>query len=300
MMKKFNNNDFQITVYGSIEQPMFKAREIAMLLGYNYPANAIQDHVEKEDKFIVKDLLKKSCGKSVHIPKMHPKTILINESGLYSLILASKLPKAKEFKHWVTSEVLPSIRISGQYMYQDVKPKIIFNCQTESDLQKAVVNYIRCKYPKVYFTASLGELQDTKDKRIKSYQMGYKKGSPDLLIFYRNRKFNGLAIEFKTPQGTGKLSDEQNKVLKALYDQKWDVLASNDLFEITEKICCHMNQNKIPIKRQKIIKPILKRATILDYVNEDDDLEEFNLEGLIDSLEDDGEYDLADGIASHF
>ena len=89
---------------------------------------------------------------------------------------------------WMTSEVLPSIRKTGQYVHKDVKQKLTLNVQTESDLQKAVVNYLRSKYPHIYFTASLGELQDTPGKRIKSYQMGYQKGTPDLLIFYKNRK----------------------------------------------------------------------------------------------------------------
>ena len=101
--------------------------------------------------------------------------------------------------------MLPSIRKSGQYFHPNVKPKIFFNCQTENDLQQAIVNYLRVKYPSLYFTANIGELQDTDQKRIKSYLMGYQKGSPDLFIFHRNRKFDGLAIEFKTPKGTGKI-----------------------------------------------------------------------------------------------
>src|SRR3954454_16911303 len=120
---------------------------------------------------------------------MHPQTIFITESGLYSLILSSKLPQAKEFKRWITSEVLPSIRKSGNYINKEVKQKLTFNLQTEADLQKAIVNYIRNKYPGIYFSASLGELQDTREKRIESYNRGYQKGSPDLLIFFRNRKF---------------------------------------------------------------------------------------------------------------
>ena len=60
--------------------------------------------------------------------------------------------------------------------------------------------------------------------------MGYQKGSPDLLIFHRTRKFDGLAIEFKTPKGTGKVSEEQNKVLKALSERKWDVLISLTIY----------------------------------------------------------------------
>ena len=99
--------------------------------------------------------------------------------------------------------------------------------------------------------------------------MGYQKGSPDLFIFFRNRKFDGLAIEFKTPQGTGILSPQQEARLLALKSQKWDILVSNDLFQIIEKICLHINQNKIPPKSpksQKKVKPYLKRNTIFSYL----------------------------------
>ncbi len=100
--------------------------------------------------------------------------------------------------------------------------------------------------------------------------MGYQKGSPDLLIFHRNRKFDGLAIEFKSPKG-GKISDEQNKVLKALEENRWDIMVSNDLFDIIERICKHMNQYQLPPKRQKKVKPVMIQSkSILDYINEDD------------------------------
>lgn len=287
MIQTFKNNDFKISVYGTIDQPYFKACEIAKLLGYKNTRKAVRDHIESEDKF---SYVKNKEEFSVPLLKLCPQTVFINESGLYSLILSSKLPKAKEFKHWITNEVLPSIRKTGQYFHKDVKPKIFFNCQTESDLQQAIVNYLRTKYPALYFTANLGELQDTEIKRIKSYQMGYQKGSPDLMVFHRNRKFDGLAIEFKTPQGTGKLSDEQSKVLNALMNQKWDVLVSNDLFEITEKICKHMYQYPIPPKKQK--KP--KKQSI-----DEAELEAFNMEGLIDHYEDEGEFEIAEALASH-
>ena len=102
--------------------------------------------------------------------------------------------------------------------------------------------------------------------------MGYQKGTPDLFIFHRNRKYDGLAIEFKTPKGTGKLSDEQNKVLKALADQKWDVLASNDLFEIIEKICKHLNMSQLPPKRQtkSKVKPTITK-NILEYFDDENE-----------------------------
>ena len=87
----------------------FVGRDVAEALGYSNASKAIITHVADEDK-IIKMLPNSQNGKTVG------KTYIINESGLYSLILSSKLPSAKEFKHWVTSEVLPSIRKTGGYV----------------------------------------------------------------------------------------------------------------------------------------------------------------------------------------
>lgn len=79
--------------------------DVARRLGYANPQKAIRDHVDEEDK---------TLNESFTVNGTTP--VLINESGLYSLILSSKLPQAKEFKHWVTSEVLPQIRQTGGYI----------------------------------------------------------------------------------------------------------------------------------------------------------------------------------------
>lgn len=86
-------------------QPYFVGKDVAEILGYANASKALLDHVDEEDKLNNETL--SSLGQRGGW--------LINESGLYSLILSSKLPKAKEFKRWVTSEVLPSIRKTGGY-----------------------------------------------------------------------------------------------------------------------------------------------------------------------------------------
>lgn len=83
----------------------FVGKDVAKVLGYAKPLNAIATHVDKDDS--LKQGLIDKLGRN-------QETIIINESGLYSLILSSKLPKAKEFKHWVTPEILPSIRQHGE------------------------------------------------------------------------------------------------------------------------------------------------------------------------------------------
>lgn len=103
----FNNTEFgsvrTIEVGG---EPYFVGKDVAEILGYKETAKAIREHIDEEDK-----------GVSVlDTPGGRQEAVIINESGLYSLIMSSKLPKAKEFKRWVTSEVLPSIRKHGAYM----------------------------------------------------------------------------------------------------------------------------------------------------------------------------------------
>lgn len=95
-------------------EPYFVGKDIAKVLGYSNPRKAISDHVDVEDKGVTK------CDTLGGAQELN----VINESGLYSLILSSKLPKAKEFKHWVTSEVLPSIRKTGGYGHIDVEKVI--------------------------------------------------------------------------------------------------------------------------------------------------------------------------------
>lgn len=86
-------------------EPWFVGKDVAEVLGYNDTDKAIRNHVDDEDK------LTRQFGGSGQSRNM----TIINESGLYSLILSSKLPSAKKFKHWVTREVLPSIRKTGAY-----------------------------------------------------------------------------------------------------------------------------------------------------------------------------------------
>ena len=97
--------------------PWFVGKVIAEVLGYKNPAEAITEHVLKEERksLIFKDYSKTLLSKLWQGKDFKPK-IIINESGLYSLILGSKLPAAIEFKHWITSEVLPQIRRTGGYI----------------------------------------------------------------------------------------------------------------------------------------------------------------------------------------
>lgn len=106
-LQVFSNTEFgQIRTTMIDGQPFFVGKDVAEILGYANTRDAISRHVDNEDKGVAKcDTL--GGGQELNV---------INESGLYSLILASKLPGAKRFKRWVTAEVLPSIRKSGGYI----------------------------------------------------------------------------------------------------------------------------------------------------------------------------------------
>lgn len=117
-LKIFNNNEFgEIRVLEKDGVPWFVGKDVSQILGYSNHSKALLDHVDKEDKLNNDSL--SSLGQRGGW--------LINESGLYSLILSSKLPNAKKFKRWVTSEILPSIRKHGAYM-------------TESTLEEALTS----------------------------------------------------------------------------------------------------------------------------------------------------------------
>ena len=103
----FKNEQFgQVRMVEIEGQPWLVGKDVAEILGYAKPLDAISRHVDEDDS--VKYGLTDNLGRTQN-------TIIINESGLYSLILSSKLPQAKEFKRWVTGEVLPSIRKHGMY-----------------------------------------------------------------------------------------------------------------------------------------------------------------------------------------
>lgn len=92
------------------QEPYFVGKDVANVLGYSNPRDAIGKHVDTEDKNTV----------AIRDGKGNPNQTIINESGLYSLILGSKLPTARQFKRWVTSEVLPAIRRTGMYAVDEL------------------------------------------------------------------------------------------------------------------------------------------------------------------------------------
>lgn len=135
----FKNNEFgEIRVVTKDNEPWFVGKDLTDRLGYQNGSRDINRHVDEEDR-ITEMIAQYQNGTQLGSSK----TILINESGLYSLILSSKLPTAKKFKRWVTSEVLPSIRQTGGYIQtnetdtdETIMAKAILLAQSTIDKQK--------------------------------------------------------------------------------------------------------------------------------------------------------------------
>ena len=108
----FEGKDIRTVIIDN--QPWFVGKDVADVLGYSNPQKALRDHIDDEDKTVNESF-------SVN----GTKAILINESGLYSLIISSKMPNAKKFKRWVTNDVLPSIRQHDVYATDDFLSKTL-------------------------------------------------------------------------------------------------------------------------------------------------------------------------------
>ena len=120
----FENKEFgKLRTVEMNKEPWFVGKDVAEMLGYENQNRDIIRHVDEEDRFMLDG--KTQYQKGIELGQRGG--WLINESGVYSLILRSKLPKAKQFKHWVTSDVLPTIRKNGMYMNQSVAQQVIDN-----------------------------------------------------------------------------------------------------------------------------------------------------------------------------
>lgn len=134
-------------------EPWLVGKDVAKALGYAKPENAIGTHVDSDDKTTT---LIQGTGSNYK-----SKAVLINESGLYSLVLSSKLPTARKFRHWVTSEVLPSIRRHGLYAVDELlsNPDLMIQAMEQLKAERAknlqLSEKVRQDAPKVLFADSV-------------------------------------------------------------------------------------------------------------------------------------------------
>lgn len=210
---------FENTEFGSVRtveinnEPYFVGKDVAEILGYAKPLNALATHVDEDDS--LKQGLTDNLGRE-------QKTIFINESGLYSLILGSKLPTAKKFKHWVTSDVLPAIRKHGMYAMDELieNPDLAIQALTalkeERKHRKQLEDKVAADKPKVLFadaveTAKTSILIGDLAKLIK--QNGIDIGQKRLFEYMRK---NGYLIK----SGNSKNMPTQKSMELGLFEVK--------------------------------------------------------------------------------
>ena len=200
--------------------PWFRGNDVAEILGYSRPRNAIKDHVPDKFKNTLENLMIASGSTESMLPDRNDKiSTFISEAGLYKLVFKSKAKTAEDFSDWVCSEVLPSIRKSGTYSlsghyspnditWAEAREKAVGR---EDALHYRAVEYIRTTYPDAETTAGLGEHLQTSHQIKDGFLKGYKGGQPDIMVIrgLPNGNQDVFAIELKNPSGKGKLSQKQ-------------------------------------------------------------------------------------------
>lgn len=179
----FNSPEFGQVRSIMIEgEPWFVGKDVAGALGYKDTSRAMQRHIDLEDKRLVKvDEMS-----TLNVSSNYGITI-INESGLYSLILSSKLPNAKKFKRWVTSEVLPALRKTGNY---SIAPEIPERKLTADDYLRAASIISTCKNERLPYVLDLLKKSGIKIPKLQSEQP---KSIADRDVEGRARKAIGTA-----------------------------------------------------------------------------------------------------------
>ena len=236
--KAFHYEENEISVFKCRDKIWFRGKDIAKAFSYEKTRNAILKHVNDDDKSILEDIRR---GPQIGAPFKNEQggSIFINESGLHSLIFGSRLESARNFKRWVTKDVLPSIRKTGRYDYcidHKYNNTLTFKIKNEMDLHVKVVSFLKKRYPHSLFTITSGENQDTVHKRIDSFKKGYLHGSPDLIINNLHKRYSGFAIKFKSRKGNGILSPDQSMILLQYQNNGFKTLVSNDYDHIIEQI----------------------------------------------------------------
>lgn len=233
-IKIFENEEFGSVRTMKINgEPYFVGKDVATILGYAKPENAIANHVDTEDKTLT--LIQGGCSTGSQ------KTTVINESGLYSLILSSKLPNAKKFKRWVTSEILPSIRKTGRYSIQSKPDSYTIEDPIErakrwieeQEEKKALEVKIEAQKPLVEYAEHIQASKDVIDMKSMAKlasKNGVKIGRNKLFAFLRERG----------------ILDKDNIPYASYMDREW--------FEVVESTYTFSNGDE-KITKTTLVKP---------------------------------------------
>ena len=229
-MQLFNFENQQVRTLIINEEPYFVGKDIAIILGYKKPENAIANHVEDEDKTTT---LIQGTGSNYK-----SKTVIVNESGMYSLILSSKLPNAKRFKHWVTSKVLPAIRKTGSYQLPQTPEELLsLTVQATNHLTKRM-NTVEEDIDFLMNKSEVDEKQRFKLQKARNKRAIEVCGGKDS-IFYKSKSrkvFMALAHDFKEffeiPRYDALRKEDFDKAIEFIHGWYPSVLLKRDIDQI--------------------------------------------------------------------
>ena len=207
-LQLFNFENNQVRTLLINDEPWFVGKDVAQILGYSNPRDALSKHVDNEDK------------NSVAIRdgnKGNPNQTVINESGVYALVFGSKLPSAKRFKHWVTSEVLPTLRKTGGYTMPKTYLEALkaFTAEVEKNEMLSLENKIQTQQinelkPKADYTDRILKTTDlmTTTQIAKDYGMSAKQFNALLHDHKVQFKQNGQWLLYSQYPSKGYTSSE--------------------------------------------------------------------------------------------
>ena len=251
IQKTFNNKDLNIKLNSFVDKNQnifFRGKDIAVILEYKDTNQAIRKNVSKENQ--ITQFIQPKCSPVSQTGQQNDTRgkyfTLINEAGFYELVFASKLELAKKFRQWVFNTVLPSIRKYGQFKMFDSPWNKMIMISNEKELHYKVVNLIKNYYPNAILVAGLGENQDAEEKRLDSFQKGYQRGQPDLMILDFHKEYKGLCIEFKSPTNNYVVTESQLKMKDKYKKNDYAYIISNDYDKISKLIHKYMAGVRIP------------------------------------------------------
>ena len=262
-MKLFKFEGNKVRTLKINEEPYFVGKDVAEILGYALPTKAIQDHVDKEDQR--SEIVNKSQFFQNGTGFMN--VDLITESGVYSLIFSSKLPKAKKFKRWVTSEVLPAIRKHGAYMTDEKIEEVL----TDPDTIIKLATQLKDERQQRLIEQQLrkdaeNQVQEMKPKALFADAVTSSKSTVLIGDLAKMIKQNGVHYLYVTVNGTTKkLNMGPNNLFKWMRENHYLIARKGsdynsptqrsmlmELFEIKEKTIVHSDGHTTISKTPKV------------------------------------------------
>lgn len=253
----FNFEDQSVRVVKINEEPWFVGKDLTNILGYTNGPKAIKDHVDEEDKL----------SERIVMSGQHRQVFLVNESGLYSLILSSKMPNAKKFKRWVTHEVLPTIRKHGAYMTDEKIEEVL----TDPDTIIKLATQLKDERQQRLIEQQLrrdaeSQVREMKPKALFADAVTSSKSTVLISDLAKMIKQNGVHYLYVTVNGTTKkLNMGPNNLFKWMRENHYLIARKGsdynsptqrsmlmELFEIKEKTIVHSDGHTTISKTPKV------------------------------------------------